>query len=142
MDQAKQGNTVKVHYTGKLADGKVFDTSEGKEPLEFKLGEKQVIPGFEEMVVGMQPGESRSGKIPFDKAYGPRKPELVMTVGRDRLPENVEPKVGDMFKGQRNDGQSVVFTVVDLAPETITLDANHPLAGKDLVFDVTLVEVA
>ena len=142
MAEVKKGNKVKVHYKGTLDDGNVFDSSEGRKPLEFKVGEKKLIPGFDNMVLGMKVGDKKKETIGFDNAYGPRNPQLVMTVGRDRLPKEVEPKVGDMFKGQRPDGMVLAFTVIDVTDENVTLDANHPLAGKDLTFEITIVEIA
>lgn len=142
MSQAKSGDSVKVHYTGKLDDGTVFDSSEGKEPLEFIIGESQVIPGFEDGVVGMKPDESKTIEIPAEQAYGEHNPDLVITVERSRFPDHVEPEVGLPLQMRREEGQIVMVTVTGVTDSEVTLDANHPLAGKDLVFDIQLVGIA
>ena len=142
MAEAKQGDTVKVHYTGKLEDGLVFDSSANREPLEFTLGEGQIIPGFEEGVVGLGPGDSTTVTVPPEKGYGAYRDDLVMAVERAQLPEDMDPQVGQRLQSQQDDGQTIVFTVTETAEESITLDANHPLAGKDLVFEIELVEIA
>ncbi|GAB4344829.1 MAG: peptidylprolyl isomerase [Candidatus Abyssubacteria bacterium] len=142
MAQAKSGDTVKVHYTGKLDDGTVFDSSVGREPLEFTLGGGQVIQGFEEAVVGMEPGETKTANVAAEKAYGPHREEMVVPVNRGEFPEHIEPEVGQQLQMRRTDGRSIVVTVTDVSETTVTLDANHPLAGKDLTFDIELVEVA
>lgn len=141
MPQAKPGDTVKVHYTGKLDDGTVFDTSAEREPLEFTVGDGQVIPGFEQAVVGMNPGDSKTAKIPADEAYGPHRAEMVLQVGRDQFPPNIEPEVEQQLQIRQPDGQSFVVTVTDISETDVTLDANHPLAGEDLTFDIKLVEI-
>lgn len=140
MAQAKSGDTVRVHYTGRLDDGSVFDSSEGREPLEFVLGAQQVIPGFEEAVDGLSPGEERTVDIPADRAYGPRREEMVLTVGRDQFPDEIRPEVGQQLQ-MSQDGQVAIVTVTGVSDREVTLDANHPLAGKDLTFDVQLVEI-
>ena len=142
MAEANQGDTVKVHYTGKLVDGLVFDSSANREPLEFIIGEGQIIPGFEEAVVGLGAGDSTTVTVPPEKGYGPYRDDLVMSVERAQLPEDMDPQVGQRLQSEQEDGQTVVFTVTETAEESITLDANHPLAGKDLVFEIELVEVA
>ena len=139
--QAKDGDTVKVHYTGKLEDGTVFDTSIERDPLQFTIGEGQLIPGFEQAVVGMSPGESKTVEIPADEAYGPYREELVMVVDRDQLPEDLQPEVGQQLQIRQPDGQTILVKVIDVSESSVTLDANHPLAGKDLTFDIELVEV-
>ncbi len=140
MAQARSGDTVRVHYTGRLEDGSVFDSSEGREPLEFVLGAQQVIPGFEEAVDGLSPGEERSVSIPADRAYGPRREEMVLTVGRDQFPDEIQPEVGQQLQ-MSQDGQVAIVTITGVSDADVTLDANHPLAGKDLMFDVQLVEI-
>ena len=140
MAQAKSGDTVRVHYTGRLEDGSVFDSSEGREPLEFVLGAQQVIPGFEEAVDGLSPGEERSVSIPADRAYGPRREEMVLVVGRDQFPDEIQPEVGQQLQ-MSQDGQVAIVTITGVSDADVTLDANHPLAGKDLQFDVQLVEI-
>ncbi|MCF6157475.1 MAG: peptidylprolyl isomerase [wastewater metagenome] len=141
MKQARHGDTVKVHYTGKLNDGTVFDSSSNRDPLEFTIGDHELIPDFEKAVVGMSPGESKTVKVKSENAYGPHKDEMVMVVNRDQFPEDVTPEVGQQFKVRTTDGRTTVVTVADVTESTVTLDANHPLAGKDLVFDIRLVEV-
>ena len=142
MAQAKNGDTVKVHYTGKLDDGTVFDTSADREPLQFKIGEGQLIPDFEQAVIGMNPGDSKTVQIPSDKAYGPHHEEMVMEVDRSQFPEGLEPKVDQRLQVQQPDGQAYAVTVTDVSEAKVTLDANHPLAGKDLTFDIQLTEIA
>ena len=138
---AKDGDTVKVHYTGTLDDGTVFDTSVEREPLEFTLGEGKVIPGFEEAVKGMKVGQSRTVTIPVEKAYGPRLDDLVIAIERPQLPENLNPEVGQRLQMQQANGRLSVVIVTDVSEKTITVDANHPMAGKDLTFELKLVEV-
>jgi peptidylprolyl isomerase len=142
MSEAQKGNTVKVHYTGKLSDGTVFDTSVEREPLEFVLGEGKVIPGFESGVEGMKTGESKTITIPSDQAYGPRQEQLVAEVKKDQFPPDLNPQMGQQLQLQQENGQVVVVTVTDINENQVTLDANHPLAGKGLIFDVELVEIA
>jgi len=141
MVQAKQGDTVRVHYTGKLEDGTVFDTSLEREPLEFTIGEGEIIQGFEEAVIGMQPGESKTVKVPSERAFGPHRDELVVEVSRDQFPPHLHPEVGQEYQMRQPDGNTIPVRVVDVSEETVTLDANHPLAGKDLIFEVQLLEV-
>lgn len=141
VKQVKTGDTVTVHYTGKLQDGTVFDTSVGSEPLEFTVGDGQLIPGFEQAVVGMQAGESKTVTIPADQAYGTRRDDMVIEVPRERLPEDIEPAVGMQLQMNDGNGGIVIVTITDVSETTVTLDANHPLAGKDLTFDIELVEV-
>lgn len=140
MAQAKTGDIVKVHFTGKLEDGSIFGTSVNSEPLEFKLGEGRIIPGVEKAVEGMNVGESKTVQIPSEQAYGQHREELVEQVGRDKFPPDVEPQVGQRFEVPNQQGQPVVVTVVDVSDSNITLDANHPLAGKDLTFELELLE--
>ncbi|MBE9502245.1 MAG: peptidylprolyl isomerase [Dehalococcoidia bacterium] len=141
MGQAEHGATVKVHYTGKLDDGTVFASSTEHEPLEFKIGESQVIPDFEQAVIGLNPGESKAIKIPADKAYGPYEEEMVVAVDRDRLPPNFQPEVGQQLQVSQADGRTITVMVTDVSESSVMLDANHPLAGKDLNFDIQLVEI-
>lgn len=135
----KQGSTVKVEYTGKLADGTVFDSSEGREPLEFTVGSKQVIPGFEEGVVGMAVDDTKEIVIEPDQAYGAPREDLVQEVPRERLPP--EAQEGSMLAVSIGPGQQIPATVTKLSDETATLDLNHPLAGKTLHFTITLKDV-
>lgn len=142
MAQAKQGDTVQIHYTGRLDDGSVFDSSEGRDPLEFKLGEGEVISGFESAVEGMAAGERKTMRIESDEAYGPHQEELVLAVPREQFPDSVEPESGQKLRMQTADGQSFVVQVVGVEPEVVRVDANHPLAGQDLTFDIELVALA
>jgi peptidylprolyl isomerase len=141
MAQAKMGDTVRVHYTGTLDDGTMFDTSVNREPLEFTLGEGQVIPGFDTAVIDMVPGEIRVSLIPADEAYGPHSEELVTDVDRERFPADLELELGQQLQVGLADGQQAIVMVVDLSDSTVTLDANHPLAGQDLTFEIELVEI-
>jgi peptidylprolyl isomerase len=141
MAQAKPGDTVKIHYTGKLDDGTVFDTSADREPLQFTIGQGQLIPDFEQAVVGMNPGESKTVQIPSDNAYGPHREEMVMEVDRSEFPEDLEPRVAQRLQVSQSDGRTFPATVTDVSESKVTLDANHPLAGKDLTFDVHLSEI-
>jgi FKBP-type peptidyl-prolyl cis-trans isomerase 2 len=141
IQQAKTGDTVRVHYTGRLQDGTIFDTSVGSEPLEFTLGQGQVIPGFEQAVIGMQVGESKTVTIPADQAYGPRRDDMILEVSRDELPDDLEPTVGMYLQMNQGDGGIMIVTITEVSETTIKIDANHPLAGQDLVFDIELVEI-
>ncbi|NIS69464.1 MAG: peptidylprolyl isomerase [Proteobacteria bacterium] len=141
MVQAKHGDTVKVHYTGKLEDGTVFDSSESREPLKFTVGEGKVIPGFEQAVVGMSPGDSKTEKVPADQAFGPYREELVVDIDRGRIPEEVDPKVGKRLQVQKPDGGITEVLVTGVTESKVTLDANHPLARNDLIFDIQLLEI-
>lgn len=140
MEEAKSGDTVRIHYKGTLGDGTVFDSSQGREPLEFTLGTGQVIPGFEQAVQGMTPGDKKAVTIPSEEAYGPRRDEQVMTVNRGDFPPHIEPEVGQQLQLQQGD-QSVVVRVTEVSDSQVKLDANHPLAGEDLTFELELVEV-
>ena len=142
MATAKQGDTVHIHYSGSLEDGTVFDSSTGRDPLSFTIGSGQVIPGFEEAVIGMAIDEKKNVTIPVDKAYGPRNEELVMTVPKEQVPPDLNPEVGQKLQMQGPDNTPVVVEVTEVAEEHIKLDANPPLAGKDLIFDLELVEIA
>jgi len=142
MTEAKNGDTVQVHYTGKLNDGTVFASSYDNEPLKFTVGEKKLIPAFEDTVVGMNPGESRTINIPSAEAYGPRSEDLVVLVDRAQFPENIEPQLGMELEIHQGDGMAVPVMVTEISEWNVTLDANHPLAGKDLTFDIELVEIA
>jgi peptidylprolyl isomerase len=142
MAQAQNGDNVRVHYTGKLDDGSVFDSSADGDPLEFQLGKEQLIPGFEKAVVGMEVGQSKTVKIPAGEAYGPHRQEMVLVVGRDEFPDEIEPKVGEQLRVRESDGREFQVRVTDESDDTVTLDGNHPLAGKDLTFDLQLVEIS
>ena len=140
MSKAKNGDTVKVHYKGTLKDGTVFDSSEGRDPLEFDLGSGQLIPGFESAVDGMAAGETCNININAEEAYGPRREEMVMDVPRSQLPPEMQPEIGMQLQAGQGEEQLVV-QITDVQDDTVTLDANHPLAGKDLNFEITLVEI-
>jgi peptidylprolyl isomerase len=137
----KTGDKVAVHYTGKLPDGSVFDSSRDREPLQFVLGERRVIPGFENAVIGMTTGETKTARIPAADAYGEHQPEMVVQFERDKIPPEIEVKVGQELQVQTTAGQAIPARVVDASEEDVTLDANHPLAGQDLTFDIELVDV-
>ena len=139
--QAKNGNTVQVNYTGKLADGTVFDTSIGREPLEFTLGAGQMITGFEKAVFGMKVGEKKTVTIPADEAYGPHLDEQVAEIPREKLPSDVTPEVGQQLVMRQADGREILATITEVSDETVTIDANHHLAGKDLTFEIELVKI-
>jgi FKBP-type peptidyl-prolyl cis-trans isomerase 2 len=141
MSQAKTGDTVTVQYTGTLEDGTVFDSSENREPLTFTIGSGDLIPGFENAVVGMKPGQTRSATFGPDEAYGERSDELVFSIGLDQLPEDVDPDVGDRLEAKDPDGNRFAVSVAALEDDMVTLDANHPLAGRDLTFEIELVAI-
>ncbi len=141
MKKAEKGNKVKVHYKGKLKDGTTFDTSEGKTPLEFTIGEGQLIPGFENGVIGLTEGESKEINLSPEDGYGERQEQLVGKIPRQKLPETIDPKVGMRLQSQTPEGQTFVVKVIDVSDNDITIDGNHELAGKDLVFEVELVEI-
>jgi len=142
MTSAKPGDTVRVHYTGKLPDGTIFDSSTQREPLEFSIGAGQVIPGFENAIVGMNPGDSKTQEIPSSEAYGPYRDEMVAAVNRQQIPEDLPISVGQQLQLQNSSGQVIPVFVTAVEDETVTLDGNHPLAGKDLVFDIQLLDLS
>jgi len=142
MAQAKQGDLVKVRYTGMLDDGSTFDSSDGREPLQFVIGEGMLIPAFEEAIVGMLPGDSRSVHIPADEAYGPYMDELILEVDKNQIPAYLNPEEGMQLQITQDDGSSTVVKVVKLTDEKVFLDANHPLAGRDLNFSIELVDIS
>jgi peptidylprolyl isomerase len=139
---AKEGDTVKVHYTGTLEDGTVFDSSREREPMQFTIGGGQLIPGFEQTVIGMNPGESRTTTILAENAYGMRREDLVLEVDRDRFPPDMNADVGMQLELRHPGGLTQTVVVTEASESTVTLDANHPLAGRNLVFDIELVELA
>lgn len=142
MSQAKSGNTVKIHYTGTLDDGTEFDSSAGREPLEFAIGSGQVIPGFDSAVDGMTVGASKTVTIPAGEAYGERHDQLVQEVPKTALPDDMKPEIGTQLQSQGPDGQVMNLLVTAVEVESITVDGNHPLAGQALTFAIELVEVA
>lgn len=141
MAAASKGDTVYIDYTGRLDDGSVFDSSEGKDPLEFVLGSGMVIPGFDAAVTGMEVGETQTTHIPAAEAYGARTDELLVTVPKDQLPPGMEVSAGDQLQVSDDEGRVQLVTVVEVGDDTMVIDANHPLAGKDLTFDITLVRI-
>lgn len=140
--KVKANDTIKVHYKGTLTNGELFDSSEGREPLEFTVGAGQVIPGFDAAVMDMEVGEAKSFLIPCDDAYGQADERLVQQVGKDMLPPDMQPEVGMMLSSTMPNGQEIPVKVTEVADEHITIDANHPLAGQDLNFEITLIEIA
>ena len=141
MAQVKSGDKVKVHYHGKLTTGETFDSSEGREPLEFEVGSGMVIKGFDDGVTGMVVGDKKTINIPFDEAYGPRNPDMLIEMPKDRFPKDMEIEVGMPLGMSDQNGQQFQVTIVEIKDDVVILDANHPLAGQDLVFDLELVEI-
>jgi peptidylprolyl isomerase len=141
MSEAKNGDTVKVHYTGTLEDGTVFDSSKERDPLQFTLGKGQLIKGFEEAVIGMSIGETKSVKIPSDEAYGYHREDLLLKFNKSDFPPDIEPKGGLVINLVSPDGRNLLATITEISGDSITLDANHPLSGKDLTFNIDLVEI-
>ncbi len=140
--QAKQGDKIKLHYTGKLESGDIFASSKNREPIEFTLGQGQVIPGIEEAVEGMQPGESKTVKVPPDKAYGPHRDELTQEIPKKDIPGDISPQAGQRLNVKWSDGKETAVSVTDVSEASVTIDANHPLAGKDIVFELELVGIS
>lgn len=141
MSTAKSGDTVKVHYTGTLSDGTQFDSSRGREPLEFTIGSGQLISGFDLAVDGMTVGETKTVTIPSDQAYGERNPEMQQVVPRSAIPNDIELEEGMVLSANGPQGQTLRFKVVGFDQEKVSVDGNHPLAGKDLTFDLELVSI-
>lgn len=141
MSEAKSGNNVKVHYTGKLKDGTVFDSSKDRDPLEFKLGDGNMIPGFEKAITGMNTGDTVTAEIPADEAYGERRTDLVVEVPMEKVPNDITPEVGQKLTIKQPDGNQIPVVITETKSDSIVLDANHPLAGKDLVFEIELLDI-
>lgn len=141
MSHAATGQTIRIHYTGKLENGTTFDTSAGREPLEFELGSGEIIPGLDQALEGMAVGQRKTVTIQPDEAYGPRREQLVQSVPNSALPDDLEPSVGMQLQSQRSDGQVTRLTVIEVADDSITVDGNHPLAGQVLMFEVEVVEI-
>lgn len=141
MTQAKLGDAVKFHFTGTFQDGDQFDTSHGNDPLEVTLGEGNIMPAVEQALVGMAAGDSKKVDVAADQAYGPRRPELVVEVERSNLPPELQLEVGGVLQATGQQGEVIHLTVVSMTETMVTLDQNHPLAGKDLTFDLELVEI-
>ncbi|WP_306154106.1 peptidylprolyl isomerase [Roseovarius sp. MMSF_3281] len=142
MTEVKSGDTVRIHYTGTLADGQTFDSSEGRDPLEFTVGSGQIIPGLEAAIPGMNVGDKKTVEVPADEAYGQPDPNAQQAVPRAEIPDDIPLDLGTQLQVQTPQGQVMPVTVVDVTEEQVTLDANHPLAGKDLTFNIELVEIA
>lgn len=143
MTKAEQGHSVKLHYTGSLENGEKFDSSHDRgEPIAFDIGEGQIISGLENAVIGMEQGDNKTVTIPPEEAYGDRRDDLMFSVGRDQVPDNVELEKGMRLTGTTDQGQQVELMVVDFNDDSVSLDANHPLAGQTLVFDIELVDVS
>ena len=141
MSQVKENNTVKVNYTGKLSDGQVFDSSEGKEPIEFTLGQGRLIPGFEKGLIDMGLNEKKTITIPKEEAYGEVNKDLIQEVKKSELPQEMAPEVGMGLVSKSPDGQEMNLLVIEVKEETIVIDGNHPLAGKELIFDLEVLEI-
>ncbi|MCT8161834.1 peptidylprolyl isomerase [Pseudoruegeria sp. SHC-113] len=141
MTEIKSGDTVRIHYKGTLDDGSVFDSSEGRDPLEFTVGSGQIIPGLDEALPGMAVGESKSVTIAPEKAYGPSHDEARQSVPRAQIPAEIPLEVGIQLQMQTPDGRAIPVTVVEITEDSVTLDANHPLAGKALTFDFEIVSI-
>ena len=141
MQQAKKGDKVKVHYHGKLTSGETFDTSSGREPLEFEVGSGSVIKGFDEGVAGMEVGEKKTINIPVDEAYGARNDDMLIEFPKDRFPKDMQIEEGMQLMMSDGSGQNIPVIVTEVKEDTVVLDANHPLAGEDLIFDIELVEI-
>jgi len=137
----KEGDTIKIHYTAKLKDGDVFESSKGHVPFQFKVGEGSVIPGLEKAVIGMKVGESKTVEVPPEDGFGPKHEELIFKVDKASIPQDIEPFVGQNLQMQHPDGGVVSLTVTDINEDSVTLDANHPLAGNMIIFDLELVEI-
>ncbi len=141
MTEVKSGDTVAIHYTGTLTDGTTFDSSEGRDPLEFVVGSGQIIPGLDTAMPGMKEGEKKTVEIPSEQAYGPVNPEMRQAVPREGIPDEIPLEIGTQLQMQTPDGQAMPVMVVEVDEATVTLDANHPLAGKDLRFDIELTKI-
>ena len=141
MSQVKSGDKVKVHYTGKLEDGTVFDSSREREPFEFTVGSGNVIPGFDAGVIGMNIGDQKTVAVPPNQAYGESREELIAQVKSGVFPENITPEIGQQLQMEQSNGQPINVVVAKIEGDTVTLDANHPLAGKTLVFEIELVAI-
>ncbi|MBR9652591.1 FKBP-type peptidyl-prolyl cis-trans isomerase [Thalassovita aquimarina] len=141
MTQVKTGDTVRIHYTGTLTDGSVFDSSEGRDPLEFEVAAGQIIPGLDAALPGMTVGEKKVVEVPCAQAYGEANPQAVQAVPRAEVPADLPLEVGTQLQVQTTEGQVLPVTIVEVTEEAVTLDANHPLAGKDLTFAIELVSI-
>jgi len=142
MQQVKTGDKVKVHYHGRLTDGTTFDSSEGREPLEFEVGGGSVIKGFDDGVMGMAVGDKKTVRINSGDAYGDKNPDMLVEFPKDQFPEDMKPEVGMRLNMTNGNGQVIPVTIVEVKESTVVLDANHPLAGEDLIFDIEVVSIS
>lgn len=141
MNKVKNGDRVKIHYTGKLKDGELFDSSRERQPLEFTVGNREIMPGLENSLIGMEAGDTKSIEVPPEEAFGPRQEELVVEVTKSSLPDHINPCLGQRLQMQDPNGNVIDLAIIEIKEETIILDANHPLAGHTLFFDLELVEI-
>ncbi|WP_171176823.1 peptidylprolyl isomerase [Ruegeria sp. HKCCD8929] len=141
MSEIKQGDTVRIHYTGTLLDGKTFDSSEGRDPLEFVVGSGQIIAGLDAAMPGMTVGDTKKVEVPCVEAYGPINPAMRQAIPREGIPDDIPLELGTQLQMQTPEGQALPVTVVEVDEATVTLDANHPLAGQDLIFDIEVVSI-
>ena len=141
MSKVKNGDTVKIHYTGKLEDGQLFDTSRERQPLEFTVGNGEIMPGLENRIIGMEAGDIKSIEVPPEEAFGTRREELVVEIMKSNLPDHIEPNLGQRLRMRDKNGNAIDVAITEIKEETITLDANHPLVGHTLCFDLELVEI-
>ena len=141
MSQAKNGDTVKVHFTGRLENGEVFSKSEVESPIEVTLGNGELLSGFERGIVGMEDGEKKTITVPPEEAYGPKQEDLMVEINKSKLPEHVTPAIGKGLRIRQSDGEDIRVIIADMTEDTVTLDGNHPLAGVTLLFDLELVEI-
>lgn len=141
MSQVKKNDKVIVHYKGSLSDGTPFDSSEGKDPLEFTVGSGEMIKGFDDAMIGMKPEEIKTVTIPAEEAYGPKYDDLIQEVSKDVLDESIEPEIGMMLNANDDEGNEVEVMIIDVSDNSFTVDGNHPLAGQDLVFEIQLLSI-
>ena len=140
--KAQVGDTVKVHYVGKLPNGEVFDQSKQEEPVSFEIGKGQLIQGFEQAVEGMTIGDKKTEQVPYDFAYGERRDDLILELEKNKIPEHLNPQVGDQLEIKQDEGNNIPVVVKEITEESMTIDANHPLAGQDLTFELELIEIS
>jgi peptidylprolyl isomerase len=140
--KAELGDKVKVHYVGKLSNGEVFDQTQQEEPIDFEIGKGQLIQGFEQAIIGMEAGETKTEQVPYDFAYGERRDDLVLQLEKDKIPEHLNPQVGDQLEIKQDEGNNIPVVVKEITEQAMTIDANHPLAGQDLTFELELVEIS
>ncbi|MBL3701283.1 peptidylprolyl isomerase [Sulfitobacter sp. BDSS02] len=141
MTQVKNGDNVQIHYTGTFQDGTTFDSSEGREPLAFEVGSGQIIPGLDAALPGMEVGDAKTVNVPCEDAYGPVNPDMRQAIPREGIPDNIPVEIGARLQMQTAEGQVMPVTVVGVDDESVTLDANHPLAGHDLTFAIEVLAI-